>query len=509
MAKSRGKKAFFNTVASFANEFISVICGLILPRLILGAFGSAYNGVTSSITQFISCIALMRSGIGGVTRAALYKPLSDKDDAAISSIVAATGRFLRKVALIFAVIVVGFAVVYPIWIVRDFDWFFTFTLILIIAASTFIQYYFGLTYQLLLMADQKQGIIVIARAISIITNTVLAAILISFGAGIHIVKMGSTIAFAITPIVVSLYVRKHYRIDHSATPNMACISQRWDALGHEIANFVNMNTDMMVLTVFAGVKEVSVYTVYNYVVASIRKVVTNCVVSFGDAFGDMYAKKQYDLMHENLGIFEVIVFSVASVVYSVTIAMIRPFALLYTKGITDVSYDRSVFGIIIAASGLFVAFRIPYYMITMSVGHYKQTRNGAFIEAGLNIVLSIVLVIKFGLVGVAIGTVAAAVFRSCQYALYLGKNILPRSILHFVSHATVSVLLCVSIFLTAVILPIKDTTILGWILKALVLTVIAIAMCIFTDMIFWNKDTKNFCKKMRVMFLSKRKRSAK
>ena len=54
----RTKKAVINTMTSIIAEIVSIICGLILPRLILGAFGSSYNGITSSITQFLSCIGL-------------------------------------------------------------------------------------------------------------------------------------------------------------------------------------------------------------------------------------------------------------------------------------------------------------------------------------------------------------------------------------------------------------------------------------------------------------------
>ena len=66
-----------NMMASIGYEMVAVICGLILPRLILSTFGSSYNGITSSITQFLSCVTLLRAGIGGVTRASLYKPLAD------------------------------------------------------------------------------------------------------------------------------------------------------------------------------------------------------------------------------------------------------------------------------------------------------------------------------------------------------------------------------------------------------------------------------------------------
>ena len=40
------------------------------------AYGSDVNGLVSSITQFLGYIALVEGGVGGVIRAALYKPLA-------------------------------------------------------------------------------------------------------------------------------------------------------------------------------------------------------------------------------------------------------------------------------------------------------------------------------------------------------------------------------------------------------------------------------------------------
>ena len=88
----RTKKALLNSAMALLLELVTVICGFILPRLILETFGSTYNGITSSITQFLSYIALLKAGIGGVTRASLYKPLQDKDTDAVSAIVKATEK---------------------------------------------------------------------------------------------------------------------------------------------------------------------------------------------------------------------------------------------------------------------------------------------------------------------------------------------------------------------------------------------------------------------------------
>ena len=151
----RTKKAVINTMTSIIAEIVSIICGLILPRLILGAFGSSYNGITSSISQFLSCVVLLRAGVGSVTRAALYKPLAKKDINEISGIVNATAIFMKKVALIYVGALLIFACIYPFFVRESFDWIFSATLVLLIGCSTFVDNYFGIAYQMLFKQTKK------------------------------------------------------------------------------------------------------------------------------------------------------------------------------------------------------------------------------------------------------------------------------------------------------------------------------------------------------------------
>ncbi len=58
----------------------------------------------------------------------------------------------------------------------------------------------------------------------------------------------------------------------------------------------------------------------------------------------------------------------------------------------------------------------------------KKTRKGAWVEAISNIVISIILVIKFGIVGVAIGTLVAMLIRTIEFIYHTNKYILKRNI---------------------------------------------------------------------------------
>lgn len=493
----RSKKAFKSIITSVVYQTISIICGLIVPRLILSCFGSSYNGILSSIGQFLSCTSLLVAGVGGVTRASLYKPLAENDLKSISAIINATQHFMRKIAFVMVAGIVAFACVYPLLVQYEFEWFFSFSLVLILGISTFLQYYFGVTYHILLQADQRQYVISIAQIITTVMNTFLAVILLKSGFGIHAVKLGSALAFSLNPLIINLYVVRRYKLDRKVQPNDSALKQRWDAFMQAIAYFVHNNTDIIVLTVFADMKEVSVYTVYNYIITNIRAFIVNFITGFGAAFGNMLAKGEMELARKNLKAYELIIFSLTSVVYTTAGIMIVPFALLYTTGVNDVSYYRPLFALITTIAGAFSCFRIPYQTIVEAAGHYKQTRNGAVFEAVINVLISLIAVNRFGIVGVAIGTLVATIFRSIQYAWYLSKHLIPRSIWIFVGHVSLTGGVAVLTWLVSnSFINWEVSNFLQWIGKSCCIAGISTVFTLIISVMFYRKDLIYFILKI-------------
>lgn len=432
----RAKKTIINIISSVALQLITIICGFIVPRLIIGTYGSNVNGLIQSITQFLAYITLFESGFGPVLKSVLYKPIANKDKATIAEILKTSEKFFRKIAVIFLVYILVLCIVFPIIVNGEFSNIFTISLVLIIAISTFAEYYFGMTYKLYLQAEQKTYVISIIQISTLLINTIIIVALIKFGASIQVVKLVSAVIFVLRPIIQNLYVKKKYNINLKQAKNINLkqakgdykIEQKWDGLAQHIAFVVHQKTDIVIVTLCSNMAEVSVYSIYALIINKIKNLVQSFVGGVDAAFGDMLAKGEQDNLNRAFKKYENLYLTLATIVFSGTFCLIIPFVKFYTKGITDINYIRPLFAYIMVIAEFICIIRQPYNDLVKVAGHFKQTRIGAWIEAISNIVISLILVWQFGLVGVAVGTLFAMAFRTIEFMYHTSKYILNRSV---------------------------------------------------------------------------------
>ncbi len=499
------KKILYNIIASFTLEIVTVICAFILPRMIISGFGSEYNGIVSSVTQFLSVVTLLRSGVGGVTRAALYKPLVENDMSKVSAIVKATEYFMRKIAYIFVAFLLVFASVYPLLVSDQFGWFYTFTLVMILGISTISQYYFGITYQFLLSADQKSYIYYVLQTVATILNTLFSVILINAGVEFRLMKLTSALVFAAIPIALYWYVHQNYAILKSVPRDDTCIKQRWDAFVHQIASFIHANTDLMLLTMFSDLYQVSVYSVYYMVIYGVKKFVTVFTSGIESTIGKMLATKNAQLT-SFVSMYECGMNIISAVVFGCTALLVVPFMKVYMMNITDADYIQPALGCWLVLGAFFSCIRLPYQNIVESAGHFKETRGGAIIEAVINIVLSIALIKSLGSVGVAIGTAAAMAFRTIQYAMYSYKHILKISYLRLIKRLAITVVNILIIIIPYILFGIEHVLMNGvtdyfsWFVEALITFVIIAFASVLVNMLAYRKEFKNI-----IYFVANRK----
>ncbi|MBQ8783516.1 MAG: polysaccharide biosynthesis protein [Clostridia bacterium] len=494
----RGKNAIINFLGSTGTQIIGVICGFIVPRIIIGTYGSEMNGVMQSIAQFLSYITLLESGVGGVIRAALYKPLAQKDNNKVSGIVMATEGFFRKICLIFVIYSVALACIFPYIVEGGGGWLSTFAMVLIISLSTISQYYFGITYNVLLQADQKRYVYEMLGAAAVAVNALLVFACASLGASVHVMKLVSSLVFAIRPMFLNLYVKKKYDINRKIAPDKGALSQRWDGMGHHIAFFLHSNTDIFVLTMCAKITkafslaEVSVYSVYYSVVYGIEKIVNILHLSVEAAFGNMLAKGEKELFKQNFRVYELLSMMLNTFIFTATAVLLVPFVSVYTGGIDDADYIRPLFSYIIVLAEALYCLRKPYNNVTNAAGHYRQTKKGAYLEAAINVALSIILVVPFGITGVAAATALAMGVRTFDYVRYLYKNLLEERMTSFFKILLVNAAaFAVTFGLSRLILPDIMDSYLMFFAYAVVIALISGVTVMAFNFIFFPRNLKN------------------
>ena len=442
MQKSRLHYAKINSVTLFFKEVVALMCVFILPKVILSYFGSEYNGLVSSITQFLAVVSIFRLGIANAARFSFYKPLADNDRNELSSTVNSYQNYMKKSGIFAAIYIIALSVIYPLFLGKEFSFVEVFVLIIGLGAMTFSQYIFGIIHSCVLEADQKSYVIHILEIITNICVTVASCLLIFVHLGLPYVKLIASAIWVLQPIIIYLFVRKHYKIDRKAKIDKTKLSNKNDAMVHSVANIVHENTDIWTLTFLSTKSLISVYSVYNLVLVGLKQVVSVFVGSLEAPFGNMFAKKEKDVIERNLYLHEFASFSIATLLYSCAFVLIVPFVNLYTSNITDFNYNVPIYAAFAVAAGITFCLRSPYQTIVQAGGYYKETKLFAIIEAVLNVAITVSLVPFIGLIGAAIGTIVANLFRTITYSWFVYKKILKKDLTPFLSKLLVVALNC-------------------------------------------------------------------
>ena len=379
-------------------------------------------------------------GIGPVIQSNLYKPLAKKDNDQISRIIVSANRFFRRLSCILIGYIIVLICIFSFIVDGKFEIAFTTALIISIGFNIFSQYYFGITNQLLLNADQKGYVQMMLSVTSLLISTFLSVTIMKLGGSIQLVKLSTSIVYLIRPVGQNLYIKKHYKINKHIKYEEEPIKQKWNGFAQHVAAVITGNTDVTILTLFSTLGNVSVYTVYFNIVNGISNAVLTLATGLEAFWGNMIANHENDHLLNTFMFIEWAFHYLCTILFSITAILIVPFIRIYTNGITDENYVVPLFSLILVLAYYMFCLRVPYFRIIKAAGHYKQTQNGAIINASLNIVISIVLVIKLGIIGVAVGTLVAMTFHTCYFVWYLSKNILNRRIAYFIKHIVVDLI---------------------------------------------------------------------
>lgn len=420
------RKGFNNIITSILSQVITLALGVVIPRLVLVNLGSESNGLLSSVGEVLVYVALLEAGVGAASTQALYGPIGRKDHDAINGILAATDRFYRRTGRMYLAIVLLLTFLFPLTIQTTLTRSTVMWVMLLSGLPGAIRYFFQGKYTILLSTEGKGYILTALTTVVNICTSVAKIGLLLAGCDVVALQMMYLFFNLAQMAFILWYIRRNYPwINLKVEPNTAAISQSKNALVHQISGLVFNNTDILLLTYFCGLSAVSVYGVYNMLLG----VLSGIIVAFsgfsfvlGQAFNtdlNRYVKL--------MDVYELYNMTLTFCLYCIANIFILPFLKLYTEGAVDTSYVDIYLPYLFIGVKLLCNGRLSSLTTIQYAGHFKQTQRAALLDAAINIVVSLAAVLKFGIYGVLMGTIAALLYRTNDMILYANRKILGRN----------------------------------------------------------------------------------
>lgn len=423
---SRTKSFLQNSCASIVQEIIVLGAGLVTPRIMLSYYGSEIIGLIASLTHFFSYFNLVEAGLSGAAVYALYAPLATGDHYKISAVMVAIKRFYEKSGYLFVALAVLLAITYPFFVTSDkVSSAEIGILTLVVGVNGCIDFFTLGKYRALLSADQSIRIISYANSLHYILNTILIYFGAYFGFGIVVVKSTALMSIFVRTALLVVYCHRHYAyINYDVVPDYDSLNKRWSAFYLQLLGIVQNATPIVIITiVLRDLKVASVYAVYAIVTSGISSVMGVFTSGLSASFGDVIVRKETKILQRAYSEFELVYYAVLTIISAVSFATIQPFINLYTKGITDTSYNLPFFGFLVVLNLLLYNVKTPQGMMVISAGHYQETRWQSSIQASIIVLAGVPLAHLYGIYGVMYGLILSNIYRDIDLMFYIPTKV--------------------------------------------------------------------------------------
>ena len=421
------KRGFYNVFFGLFGQVVSIALGVIIPRLVIVSLGSESNGLLSSVNQALVYLGLLEAGIGTATLQALYKPVAEQNRDSINRIMSATNRYYKRVGGCYFAAALVLAALFPVIVHSELSYFTIFSVVLLSGMSQVINFFFQGKYRILMQVEGKSYILTNLGTIINIFTSVSKIVLLLNGFDIVVLQVMYFAFNLVQMLYIVIYMKKNYKwLDLSVPPDIEAISQKNSVLVHQISGLIFQNTDVLVLSVVCGLKTVSVYSMYVMLFGMISTAISTVNGGVSFAMGQVYNtdKQKFEVLYNA---FETYNMALTFSLYCVANLFILPFLKLYTAGVGDINYVDSVLPYLFIATYLLSNGRSAAQRVIEYAGHFDLTKNRSIIESAINLVVSLICVMKFGIYGVLFGTIAALVYRTNDMILYASKKLLKRS----------------------------------------------------------------------------------
>lgn len=408
--KSRTTNVINAFVLTAVSNIINVVLGLVYRSFFLRVLTAEYLGINGLFTNILAVMSIAELGITNSIMFRMYKPIKENDIKQIAQIIA----FLKKAYRLIMISIFCFGIVLLPFlkllisdaseIPADVN---LYVVYLIFMFQTLSSYFFNYK-QIILSADQRQYFLSVCTLLTNIARYAAQFGILWFTRNYVLTLLIGICVTVFSNFLISYYASRSYkevmnykgRISSELKKNV--LNDVKATALHRIGGKIVTSTDSIIISKYVSLTAVGFYSNYSFIIVNLENIIAQALGAFVASIGNAnvtLTKK------DNYKIFKKLQYACLSVSLTTTVCLFvltEPFIQLWVG--SEMLLSKGVL-IFLCLDYYFTISRQICLSFTNATGLFVKDKLRPVIQSVINLVVSIILVNRMGLVGVFIGTV--------------------------------------------------------------------------------------------------------
>lgn len=438
-----------NSITQFINNIITFLILLINRTLFIKILGIEYNGLNGLFTNILTVLNLFELGIGSSITYNLYKYIKNDDKETIKSIMCFYKKAYNYIALL--ILLIGLLITPFIkYIVKDITVDINIYLIYILFLLTTVSTYILSYKRNLIIANQNNYIINIIQIIYIIILNILQILILLITKNYYLYLIIKIICILLENIIINIKANKlyPYLLEKNIKPIKKEIKDniinRVKALIiHKTSGAVTNGTDNILISAFLGITTTGLYTSYNYMITSVKKLFGNIIQTTTPSIGNLLIENNKEKNYQAFKKIRFLNYWITVFTSTSILLITEPFIKIWLG--KEYLLETSVL-ITLTINYFQTMMRSTYGSFKDAAGIWIEDKYIPIIQLSVNLISSIILLNIIGLSGVFIGTILSSLVLWCySYPKYVYINLFNKKLNNYIKETIIHIFIFILI----------------------------------------------------------------
>ncbi|WP_194191075.1 lipopolysaccharide biosynthesis protein [Clostridium chrysemydis] len=408
----RVKNSLKNIYMNILTQVVIILLGFISRKVFLDNLGEEYLGVNGLLINLISMMSLVEGGIGLSIVYNLYKPLAEKDEEKIISLV----QLYKKIYRILSFIIFGISlIIYPFlgYLMKDVTEVKYMGIVYFLFVFRNIVSYLNAHKWSLINADQKGYVLARYNLFFNIVTTIAKIIILVITKNYILYLMIELIIFIVQNVWIGKIVNSRYKYivtdkkyEVSSDTKKNIIENVKALFLHNIGGWCVFGTDNILISAFISTKIVGLYSNYTMILDQVCSLINMFLNGVGESVGNLVAVESEEKKYTVFKVIFLVNFWFYSLAVIFLYNLIEPFINWWLG--EGLLLGKLAF-IFILINFYMKGLRASISMFKTKSGIFKNDKYVPLIESIINLGASIILLKYFGIAGVFMGTTISTV----------------------------------------------------------------------------------------------------